>query len=330
MKTLHASILLAILSASGAAHAVGSAELYTAKGYQFGRFEARLQFAPGDGVVSSFFLWKDGSETAGTFWNELDFEKLGADCHLTTNAFYGNPASNNNKVAAVTSSLCDQFHTYTYEWTPDYISWLVDGVEVRRETGDVATAFAQNTAAGMQIRFNVWPGDASFGGNFDPAILPVYEYVNWVQYSAYNNGAFEFKWRQDFNGTTVPSGWLTGNWSSPKNLSTHSPRNVGFANGNVVLALTADTALGTAGASAVDTTDPSPSTGGTSSTGTATGTSTSSTGWQTSTSTTSPAAEDGGGCTIAQASKPMRATLGLGLLLGVVTLARRRRNSAER
>ena len=312
------------MSATAGAHAVSSAELYTGQGYQFGRFEARIQFAPGDGVVSSFFLWKDGSEKAGTFWNELDFEKLGADCHLTTNAFYGNPASNNNKAATLSASLCDQFHTYTYEWTPDYISWLVDGVEVRRETGDVAAAFAQNTAAGMQIRFNVWPGDASFGGNFDPAILPVYEYVNWVQYSAYNNGAFEFKWRQDFSGTTVPTGWLTGNWGSPKNLSTHSPKNVGFANGNVVLALTADTALGVTGASAVDTTDPSPSTGGASSTDAG---STSSTGGQTSTSTSTSAAtaDDGGGCSVSRSSKPTGAALGLGLILGVLSLARRRR-----
>src|SRR3954468_7682115 len=79
--------------------AVGSAELYSSQAYGYGRFEARARLAAGDGVVSSFFLWKDGSEKAGTFWNELDFEKLGADCHVETNAIYGNPNTNHSKRA---------------------------------------------------------------------------------------------------------------------------------------------------------------------------------------------------------------------------------------
>jgi beta-glucanase (GH16 family) len=78
---------------------------------------------------------------------------------------------------------------YTHEWTPDYIAWLVDGVEIRRDSGATALAFSQNATAGLQIRFNIWPEDASFGGNFSPWILPVHQYVNWVQYSSYANGA---------------------------------------------------------------------------------------------------------------------------------------------
>src|SRR5450755_398062 len=46
-----------------AASAVQSAELYGTQAYFYGRFEARVQFAPGEGVVSSFFLWKDGSSS---------------------------------------------------------------------------------------------------------------------------------------------------------------------------------------------------------------------------------------------------------------------------
>jgi len=125
----------------------------------------------------------------------------------------------------------------------------VDGAEIRRETGATATAFADNAAtSGMQMRFNVWPGDASFGGNFNPAILPVHEYVDWVQYSSYQNGAFSVVWREDFNSGALPSGWLAGNWGSPKNLSTHNARNANIVDGYLVLSLTADDALGPAGA----------------------------------------------------------------------------------
>ncbi len=115
--------------------------------------------AAGDGVVSSFFLWKDGSEVSGTYWNELDFEKVGADCHVETNAIHGNPAANHSQSHPALVNPCTTYHTYAYEWTPDAIVWLVDGTEIRRETGATATAYAQNATA-MQLRFNVWPGDA--------------------------------------------------------------------------------------------------------------------------------------------------------------------------
>jgi hypothetical protein len=230
------------------AGATSSAELYTNAAYGYGRFEARVRFAAGDGVVSSFFLWKEGSEQAGTFWNELDDEKVGADCHLTTNAYYGNPAVAHSQTPTVTGDLCGAYHTYAYEWTPDAIAWSVDGTEIRRETGATAQAYADNATAGMQIHFNLWPGDASFGGNFSATILPVFEYVDWVQFSSYANGAFTLAWREDFNAGTLPSGWLTGNWASAKNLSTHSAQNVNFINGFAVLSLTADDATGATGA----------------------------------------------------------------------------------
>ena len=44
----------------------------------------------------------------------------------------------------VSVDLCADFHVYAYEWTADYISWSLDGMEIRRETGDIAAAYAQN------------------------------------------------------------------------------------------------------------------------------------------------------------------------------------------
>lgn len=256
MNRLHvaAGCLLAATLLPRLAHAVSSAELYTATAYSYGRVETRLRFAAGDGVVSSFFMWKDGSEQAGTFWNELDFEKLGADCRLETNPIYGKPSANHSQRHTLAFDLCGAFHTYAYEWTPEAIVWRVDGQEIRRETGATAQAFVDNAAQpGMQIHFNVWPGDASFGGNFDPAILPVHEYVDWVQFSAYENGEFKLAWREDFTGATVPANWLTGTWASPKNKSTHATENVSFIDGYAVLSLTADDARGPAGAMPNDT-----------------------------------------------------------------------------
>lgn len=260
-----AFLLVAILPQP--ARATRSAELYSSAAYGYGRVEARLRFAGGDGVIGSFFLWKDGSEQAGTFWNELDFEKVGADCHLESNPLFGNPAQVHAQRHTLASDLCAGFHTYTYEWTPDHIAWLVDGAEIRRETGETATAYATNASAGMKIHFNIWPGDASFGGNFKPEILPVHEYIDWVQFSSYSNGTFTSAWREDFNGSVLPAGWLTGNWTSPKNLSTHDAGNVNVQGGFAILSMTADGAVGPAGAMPGDAGGGASSGGGTSSGG---------------------------------------------------------------
>ena len=246
-KLLPAGLLAVALSSAAPAQAVSSAELYQNQSYSYGRFEARIQFAAGDGVVSSFFLWKPGSEVAGTFWNELDFEKLGADCRMQTNPLYGAPVADHGRIESVSSDLCAGYHTYAFEWAPTYIAWLIDGVEVRREEGEAAAAFELNAASGMQIHFNLWPGDASFGGNFDPTILPVHQYISWVQYSSLEGGAFVFDWREDFTAGALPTGWAVGNWPSPKNYSTHAAANVGFESDIAVLSLTADDATGFAG-----------------------------------------------------------------------------------
>lgn len=301
--------LLGFLAATllpSVANATKSGELYTSASYGYGRFEARIRFASGDGVVSSFFLWKDGSEIAGTFWNELDFEKLGAACELQTNPLYGNPVSDHGRREELSEDLCGAFHVYTFEWTPDAIVWLLDGNEIRRETGEAPAAFAENAPGGMQLRFNIWPGDATFGGNFDPSILPVHQYVDWVEYSSYADGAFTQEWREDFEGGTLPTGWLTGSWPSPKNRSTHDPLNVNFVDGHAVISLTADDATGPGGAT------PEPAPGDDSSDGEDT--------------------ESGCSCSLARTASPATHGAGLGaaLLAASLSFVRRRSRAARR
>src|SRR5688572_5677743 len=105
--------VVVILGWSAPARGYASAELLIAESYQYGRFEASIEFPDGSGVIGAFFLWKDGSEVEGTFWNELDFETLGLDCHLETNAYYGNPAQYHVEQAAG-APLCGAFHTFAY------------------------------------------------------------------------------------------------------------------------------------------------------------------------------------------------------------------------
>lgn len=238
------ALLLGVL-APRAASAVQSAELYRTQAYFYGRFEARLQFAPGEGVVSSFFLWKDGSSST-TSWNELDFEKTNATCRLQTNIWTGS-GTQSAEVDTPTFNICSGYHTYAFEWTPDYIAWFIDGSQIRKVTGASVTEYTQNASAGMAMHFNVWVGNSSFGGTLDPSILPVNQYIGWVQYSSYANGAFQPQWREEFSGATIPTAWAVGNWASPYNLSTHNPANVSFVDDVAVLSMTADSATGYTG-----------------------------------------------------------------------------------
>src|SRR5262245_37539851 len=110
------------------AQAVKGAELIRNTPHRHGRFEARLQFAPGDGIVSSLVLWKLGSEGADAYWNEIDIEKVGADCRgYSSNAIFGNPEQHFTERVPSSADLCGGYHTHAIEWTPDRLIWLLDG-----------------------------------------------------------------------------------------------------------------------------------------------------------------------------------------------------------
>jgi beta-glucanase (GH16 family) len=251
-----AVLVVGLLAPRAAAAVVQGAELYRTQAYFYGRFEARVRFAPGEGVVSSFFLWRDGSSST-TSWNELDFEKINSDCRLQTNIWTAK-GTQSATLNTPSFNICNDYHTYAFEWTPDYIAWFIDGAQVRKVTGASVTEYTQNASQGMSIHFNIWQGDSSFGGNLSTSTLPVYQYVSWAQYSSYANGAFQMQWREDFTGSTTPSGWLLGDWMAPLNHSKHNMANVKFVNGIAVLALTNDTATGYTGTPPAD-----PASGGT-------------------------------------------------------------------
>ena len=133
------------------------AEVYGKSDYyiQYGKIEVRMMSAKGSGILSTFFTWKDESEQSSVFWEEIDVEVFGKNSATTwqTNIISGyNSPSTSEQVHSHNFSLGDNFHTYSVEWTPDYISWAIDGQQVRQTTGQPATDL--NNPAG--IRFNIW------------------------------------------------------------------------------------------------------------------------------------------------------------------------------
>ena len=91
--------------------------------------------APGKmGTVSSFFTYWDSPERTHD-WNELDIEIVPSVQHnpFSTNIIYGGEGYEKTESHAYVHKFDprDDWHTYALEWTPDYISWAIDGHVVR-------------------------------------------------------------------------------------------------------------------------------------------------------------------------------------------------------
>lgn len=248
--------LCASLSASFAtAKSYKGAEIFSSDAYLYGRYEIRMRVANASGVLSTFFTYKDGSEIGNTFWEEIDIEVFGKNnaTEWQSNVILGSsrPTIHTEQVHTAATSLADAYHTYVVEWTPDYVAWFVDGVEVRRITGTSTVTSLTNK---QSLRFNIWSSEsAAWVGAWDDSVLPVYQFVNYIDYKAYNTTSktFEGGWRDDFD-TFDTSRWSKANWSFDTNRVDFAPENALVKNGILVLALTKENATGYAGTPPVD------------------------------------------------------------------------------
>lgn len=210
------------------------AELYSKETFKYGRFEARMLMASGNGLVSSMFTYYDSSYLATKPWREIDIEVLGKapdslQSNIITRAANVKDKTMSEQHHAVSPATNSTYHTYAIEWTPDSVAWYVDGVQVRK-TSDAQTADLRDQK--QSLRFNLWISSiTSWVGDFSPAILPVYQYINWVKYYAYTPGSgtdganFTLSWEDDFD--TFPSArWGAGNWTFDDNLVTFTEQNM--------------------------------------------------------------------------------------------------------
>ena len=149
---------------------------------------------------------------------------------------------------SATTSLADGYHTYTLEWTPEYVSWSLDGVVVRKTEGGQVSSVT-NPAG---FRFNAWSHEATgWVGAIDEAALPAYQFVNWIKYYRYDNGKFVLDWTDDFD--TLDRGrWSLANWTFDGNLVDFDPTNAVVQDGTLILAITKEGATGFTGTVPVD------------------------------------------------------------------------------
>ena len=227
------------------------AEYRTKAAYLYGRFEVNLKSANRDGMLSSFFTYFDGTSTDPwdiSKWNEIDLEVMGRyDDNVQFNTITPNQINHVGHLPTAFSPHLD-FHTYAFEWTPQYVAWFVDGVEVLKQTG----AHIATINKAQKIMMNIWnPLYENWAGVLNPAALPAFAYYDWVSYYSYTPGTgnygtdnnFTHSWTDNFNS------WDTSRWEKAMhtwdgNGCDFIPENAVFRDGKLILCLTNSTNVG--------------------------------------------------------------------------------------
>ena len=250
-----ATLIGVSITSAATAKPYKAAEIYSKQTYKYGRYEMRMRVAKGSGVLSTFFTYKNGSEQPGVFWEEIDIEIFGKNnaTQWQSNVIIGTnrPTTKTEGVHTMPYSLGDGYNTYVLEWTPSYIAWFVNGTQVRRINGG---QFVTSLTSPQDLRFNLWAANiAEWVGAWNPNILPVYQFVNYIEYKPWNasTNSFGTGWRDDFNSFDT-NRWNKANWTFGENLADFDPNNVVVKNGILVLALTREGQTGYTGTPPAD------------------------------------------------------------------------------
>jgi beta-glucanase (GH16 family) len=208
----------------------------------FGRVDVTLQAAPGAGVVTSFVLQSDDLD-------EIDLEWVGGDnAQVQTNYFSKGDTSTYDRGAyhAVTNPT-GQFHTYSIDWTKDYVKWLIDGAVVRTLTYADAKGGSTFPQTPMQIKFGTWvagkknapEGTVQWSGGYtnfaNAPFISYYKEIKITDYAGGVTGAKQYIYG-DRSGTwqsikvdTVNGGSVNNTDSDTKTTTSAAPSSTGSA-----------------------------------------------------------------------------------------------------
>ncbi|RFU35160.1 hypothetical protein B7463_g1256, partial [Scytalidium lignicola] len=152
----------------------------------YGNVSATFKTSRDAGVVTAFILLSDVHD-------EIDYEFVGTELTTAqTNYYFQGIPDYDNSGNITLSDTFENFHTYEIQWTPDSITWLVDGqvgrVKQRSETYN-ATAkqwnFPQTPA---RVQLSIWPG--GLASNAPGTISWAGGPISWDSPDIKNNGYY--------------------------------------------------------------------------------------------------------------------------------------------
>ena len=245
--TAFASVCVATLAVAQEQDVTG-AQVLTHEAYQYGRFEVRMQSAPGDGIVSSYFLYNVDVECN---WpvvnNEIDVEMTGnvEDIYFTTH--YPGPWHIGEQFD-VAFNPHEEMHDYAMEWEPGIVRWFIDGELWYTQDA----SFVDQLIYPMRVLMNLWVANATtWVGDWDASVLPRTSHYEWVKVyghvpgegDAGTNNNFSLLWEDHFEGDALnPDIWeVTQYGGFEGNLSGFYGHNVSVTDGQLHLHLTEPT-----------------------------------------------------------------------------------------
>ena len=125
----------------------------------YGNVKATLKTSRGAGVITAFILMSDVKD-------EIDYEFVGADLKIAqTNYYFQGILDWHNSGNISLSDTYENYHTYEIQWTPDSITWLVDGqvgrVKHKSDTWNATSNQWEFPQTPSRVGLSIWPGGAS-------------------------------------------------------------------------------------------------------------------------------------------------------------------------
>ncbi|MBL7815095.1 MAG: family 16 glycosylhydrolase [Saprospiraceae bacterium] len=157
--------------------------------FRYGKFEARMKLPFGQGIWPAFWLMPTNSEY-GTWPRSGEIDVMELLGHQP-NIVYGTIHSGTSAGATVSSSanytlpsgsFADDFHTFSIEWSPTEVKWLVDGTLYSTKTGSDISPWVFDKTFHAILNVAVggnWPG-APNGTTVFPQTMEV-DYVRIYQ-----------------------------------------------------------------------------------------------------------------------------------------------------
>lgn len=158
-------------------------EYRTKKTYGYGKYSVKMKPAKNVGIVSSFFTYTGPSE--GTPWDEIDIEFLGKDTtKVQFNYFTNGKSGAHEYLYDLGFDASQSFHTYSFLWLEESITWYVDDIEVYTVKENIPSHFGK-------IMMNMWPGKGvdswlgTYDGNTD--MQAIYDWIEFIPLSELSN-----------------------------------------------------------------------------------------------------------------------------------------------
>lgn len=152
----------------------------------YGKVSATLKTSHDAGVVTAFILLSD-------VLDEIDYEFVGVELTTAQTNFYSQGVTNyNNGGNATVSDTFENFHTYEFDWTPDSITWSIDGNPVRvKNRNDTWNATANRydyPQTPARVQCSLWP--AGLPTNGEGTIQWSGGEISWDTPDVKNNGYY--------------------------------------------------------------------------------------------------------------------------------------------